>query len=185
MVPLNSYLVLSGILFSIGTAGVFLRRNLITGATCAARRSLLQVALPVLGGFWHDEWLALVAASCNGVVWASHALTDYRLHGGNAAGVDRVGARATLEGVLGNSVAFQQSKAGKLETLAAALRSLSSKAVLPEGLAAVEAAAAHWRARARRPRWGDGRLGFVLGEGRKGNYRRFGAGWRSALRDLF
>jgi NADH-quinone oxidoreductase subunit K len=29
-VTLNSYLVLSGILFSIGTAGVFLRRNLIT-----------------------------------------------------------------------------------------------------------------------------------------------------------
>jgi NADH-quinone oxidoreductase subunit K len=30
MVPLNYYLVLSGVLFSIGTAGVFLRRNLIT-----------------------------------------------------------------------------------------------------------------------------------------------------------
>ena len=30
MVPLNHYLFLSGILFSIGTAGVFLRRNLIT-----------------------------------------------------------------------------------------------------------------------------------------------------------
>ena len=30
MVPLSHYLFLSGILFSIGTAGVFLRRNLIT-----------------------------------------------------------------------------------------------------------------------------------------------------------
>jgi NADH-quinone oxidoreductase subunit K len=30
MVPLNHYLVLSAMLFSIGTAGVFLRRNLIT-----------------------------------------------------------------------------------------------------------------------------------------------------------
>ena len=30
MIPLNHYLILSGILFSIGTAGVFLRRNLIT-----------------------------------------------------------------------------------------------------------------------------------------------------------
>jgi NADH-quinone oxidoreductase subunit K len=30
MVPLTHYLILSGILFSIGTAGVFLRRNLIT-----------------------------------------------------------------------------------------------------------------------------------------------------------
>ena len=30
MVTLNEYLILSGVLFSIGTAGVFLRRNLIT-----------------------------------------------------------------------------------------------------------------------------------------------------------
>ncbi|HKE84953.1 MAG TPA: NADH-quinone oxidoreductase subunit NuoK [Vicinamibacterales bacterium] len=30
MIPLSHYLVLSAILFSIGTAGVFLRRNLIT-----------------------------------------------------------------------------------------------------------------------------------------------------------
>jgi len=30
MVPLNNFLILSGLLFAIGTAGVFLRRNLIT-----------------------------------------------------------------------------------------------------------------------------------------------------------
>ena len=30
MVPLNYFLILSAILFAIGTAGVFLRRNLIT-----------------------------------------------------------------------------------------------------------------------------------------------------------
>jgi NADH-quinone oxidoreductase subunit K len=30
MVPLNHFLILSGLLFSIGTAGVFLRRNVIT-----------------------------------------------------------------------------------------------------------------------------------------------------------
>ena len=30
MVTLNEYLILSGVLFAIGTAGVFLRRNLIT-----------------------------------------------------------------------------------------------------------------------------------------------------------
>jgi NADH-quinone oxidoreductase subunit K len=30
MISLNHYLILSGVLFAIGTAGVFLRRNLIT-----------------------------------------------------------------------------------------------------------------------------------------------------------
>jgi NADH-quinone oxidoreductase subunit K len=30
LIPLNYFLILSGVLFTIGTAGVFLRRNLIT-----------------------------------------------------------------------------------------------------------------------------------------------------------
>jgi NADH-quinone oxidoreductase subunit K len=30
LIPLSHYLILSGVLFTIGTAGVFLRRNLIT-----------------------------------------------------------------------------------------------------------------------------------------------------------
>ena len=30
MVPIGHYLILSGLLFAIGTAGVFLRRNVIT-----------------------------------------------------------------------------------------------------------------------------------------------------------
>jgi NADH-quinone oxidoreductase subunit K len=30
MIPLSHYLILSGVLFAIGTAGVFLRRNIIT-----------------------------------------------------------------------------------------------------------------------------------------------------------
>ena len=38
MVPLNHFLLLSGLLFAIGTAGVFLRRNLIT-VLLSSRRS--------------------------------------------------------------------------------------------------------------------------------------------------
>jgi len=160
-----------------------LKRNLVTGATCAVRRELLSLALPVPAGAWHDEWLALVAASCDGIVWADPPLIDYRLHGGNTAGVDQIGVVATIAAVGGDARAYQRAKADKLGQLASLLRGSSSR-VLPDRLAAVEAAAAHWRARAGRPAWGEGRLRAVITELRAGNYARFGAGWRSALNDL-
>lgn len=161
-----------------------LRRNLVTGATCAVRRDLLTLALPVPTGVWHDEWLALVAASCDGIVWADCPLIDYRLHGGNTAGVDQIGVVPTLSALGGNARAYQRAKAEKLGQLARLLQSASGRS-LPARLAAVEAAAAHWRARARRPAWGRGRLRAVLAELQAGSYARFGAGWRSALNDLW
>lgn len=160
-----------------------LKRNLVTGATCAVRRDLLSLALPVPAGVWHDEWLALVAASCDGIVWADHPLIDYRLHGGNAAGVDDVGAAATLGALVGDARGFQRAKAEKLGQLASLLHGMYGHSV-PARVAAVEAAAAHWGARARRPAWGHGRLRAVIAELRAGRYARFGAGWRSALNDL-
>jgi glycosyltransferase involved in cell wall biosynthesis len=160
-----------------------LKRNLVTGATCAVRRDLLSLALPVPAGVWHDEWLALVAASCDGIVWADHLLIDYRLHGGNAAGIDDVGAVATLAALGGDARAYQRAKADKLGQLARLLRDSTGRSVSAR-LAAVEAAAAHWQARAGRPPWGHGRLRAVLAELRAGTYARFGAGWRSALNDL-
>ncbi|MDZ7651134.1 MAG: glycosyltransferase family 2 protein [Burkholderiaceae bacterium] len=160
-----------------------LKRNLITGATCAVRRDLLSLALPVPAGVWHDEWLALVAASCDGIVWADHPLIDYRLHGGNAAGIDQVGTAATFAALGSDARAFQRAKAVKLAQLAGVLRSSSGR-VVPDRLAMVEAAAEHWRTRAGRPAWGQGRLRAVIAELRAGRYARFGAGWRSALNDL-
>jgi hypothetical protein len=125
----------------------------------------------------------LVAASCDGIVWADHPLIDYRLHGGNAAGIDDVGAVATLAALGGDARAYQRAKADKLGRLARQMHGSSGRGV-PARLAAVEAAAAHWRARAGRPPWGHGRLRAVLAELRAGGYARFGAGLRSALNDL-
>jgi glycosyltransferase involved in cell wall biosynthesis len=162
---------------------LLLRRNVVTGATCAVRRALLDAALPVPAGYWHDEWLALVAAACDGIAWVDGILTDYRLHGGNAAGVDDVGVLALARSLGVDSRSFQRSKALKLARLSAVVRSLDRLA-LPCHVATIEAAAAHWQARAERPRWGRGRLAAVRSVASLGGYRRFAAGWRSALKDL-
>jgi hypothetical protein len=90
---------------------------------------------------------------------------------------------ATFAALGRDSRAFQRAKADKLSQHVSLLQR-SNAGVVPARLIAVEAAAAHWRARAGRPAWGDGRLRAVLAELRAGRYARFGGGWRSALNDL-
>ncbi|GAB2452099.1 glycosyltransferase involved in cell wall biosynthesis [Conyzicola lurida] len=69
---------------------VLLTRNIVTGATVALRRSLLDVALPVPPAWIHDEWLAAVSAATGGLDSLERQLVDYRQHGGNVIGVSRL-----------------------------------------------------------------------------------------------
>lgn len=160
-----------------------LRRNRVTGATCAVRRRLLEFALPVPDGFWHDEWLTLVAAACDGVVWLDHCLTDYRIHDGNAAGLRGVGMSAVVTGAITGGVKHYRAKAEKLAVLGKHLRSLGDR-VIPERLQQVDAAAAFWQQRACLPPSPLKRAAFVAETLRSRGYAIFGDGFRSALRDL-
>lgn len=63
--------------------------NQVTGAACLFRRDVLERALPFpldLGGFLHDHWIALVAASLGPVVQVERALYRYVQHGANVIG---------------------------------------------------------------------------------------------------
>lgn len=68
---------------------IYCRRNFVTGAAAAFRRSLLSVARPFPAEWVHDEWLAAMAASCGRVVMLSECLLLYRQHGRNAIGVPK------------------------------------------------------------------------------------------------
>jgi len=69
--------------------GVYIRRNLATGATVVFRRSLAETAFPIGDGWIHDEWLAAIAAALGGARLDERALVDYRQHGANQIGVAR------------------------------------------------------------------------------------------------
>lgn len=69
---------------------VLVRRNVITGATAAIRRTLLAQALPMPRGFFHDEWLGFVACLTGRVVLLDEATIRYRQHGSNVVGVRRL-----------------------------------------------------------------------------------------------
>lgn len=75
---------------------VYFRRNVVTGATAAIRRSLLQQALPLPAGFYHDAWLAFFSLAV-GKVHMLHAPTIYyRQHGANLVGVKKLGLVARM-----------------------------------------------------------------------------------------
>ena len=55
-------------------------QNTVSGHACLLRKDLLAVAGPAPGGFFHDWWLALIAAGRNGVVYVDERLVYFRRH---------------------------------------------------------------------------------------------------------
>lgn len=60
---------------------IFAFGNSISGHALLFRSSLLPKVLPVPEGFFHDWWIAAVAAANGGVVYCPRVLVHYRQHG--------------------------------------------------------------------------------------------------------
>jgi len=77
---------------------VYCRRNVVTGATAAFRRRLIRLIrpLPPKNLFYHDGWLALMAAASGRVVMLDTPTIQYRQHGANLVGVKRLGRLTKL-----------------------------------------------------------------------------------------
>jgi hypothetical protein len=165
------------------TLRVLLHRNIVTGATVAVRRELLDHALPIPDGYWHDEWLALIAAAVGSIRRIDEPLIDYRIHGSNQAGLQGVTPAARIRAAVSRRGGFHALRARKLDALLERLRYLGSR-VPPARLQLVETCRDHWRLRANLPRRRAERVPLILAEWSGGRYRRFSNGWRGALRDL-
>ena len=69
---------------------VYCRRNVVTGATAAFRRTLLAIARPLPKTVIHDAWMALMATATGRVVMLDTPTILYRQHGANLIGVKRL-----------------------------------------------------------------------------------------------
>lgn len=159
-----------------------LRRNLVTGATVVVRREAAVAALPVPPAWIHDEWLAVCAALGDGVRYVPEPTIDYRQHGGNAIGVQRLSLAGKLRRVLEPDSGKHAQKAARAEQLAteAARRGLASGAELER----LVEKARHERSRAALPDARALRLPGVLRGIAAGRYRRFSRGAYDVARDL-
>jgi len=156
---------------------LLMRRNLVTGATVAFRRRLLEIALPFPDAWLHDEWLAVIAASTGGTRLLQAKPVDYRMHGANEVGAARLtwGARWSR---------LTAPRAERNARLLARARQLEARlpAGRPNELASEKVR--HEEVRSSYPVARVARVPAVLREFRTGRYARYGRALDDALRDL-
>ena len=161
---------------------VFLRRNLVTGATAVASSGLVDAALPVPPGWIHDEWLAIVGAAIGRVDLLEEQLTDYRQHGGNQIGARKPTLRDKISRLREPRAERNANLLERARSLVSRLEELGS-AVPPADLELARAKLAHEEFRSRLPASRPRRLVPVLREGAR-RYARFSRGGADRLRDL-
>jgi glycosyltransferase involved in cell wall biosynthesis len=161
-----------------------LRRSMVTGATAGFRRRLLDVGLPIGDGWLHDEWLALIAAATGRVDVIERELIDYRQHGGNQIGMRMRTWRDRWADLLRPRSGQFADELCRLQALHRHLSSIDA-GDFGEPLREIVLKHDHFQRRVAfgaRPRWA--RLTGVFREAARGDYRRYGTGGRSMLRDL-
>lgn len=160
-----------------------LRRNLVTGATTAFRRSLLSAALPIPYPWLHDEWLAVIAATLGAVGVVEEDLVDYRQHGSNEIGARRPTLRHKLGRLVGPRADRNRLLALRFAVLAERLDSLPTAS--PADLQRTSAKSAFESARAALPSARLSRIPQIVGFARKSWYRDYSSqGSLDMARDL-
>ncbi|MCC6580763.1 MAG: glycosyltransferase family 2 protein [Phycisphaeraceae bacterium] len=162
-----------------------LRFNVVTGCAMMFRVSLREIVLPLSAEYVHDEWIARIAAACMDVRPITEPLVMYRRHANQQVGQATRGlwrqwryARQRMDQAYFDRAARRAiSLAQRLEAWRDRLREARYGEL-------TEANARHWRWRQRLGSMN--RAGAAIGifkAWRRGDYARFGYGWKSAVQD--
>lgn len=81
-------------LYSGDNPKVFLLFNCISGHSCMIKKELLQWAMPFHKDFFHDQWLAYVAANVGKIAVIHRCLVQYRQH--NSSSTDILNKRKKI-----------------------------------------------------------------------------------------
>ena len=161
-----------------------LRRNLMTGATMAIRRKVLDLALPVEEGWIHDEWLAVIAAAAMQVDCLEWSSMGYRQHENNQIGARKAGWRDNLRRLVRLRRYHIRQLCIRMECLRQRLRQLPADMVSPAYLACLDERIEHGRHRAAMPDSLPARLKLIRAETGRKHYRKFASGWKSIAVDI-
>jgi glycosyltransferase involved in cell wall biosynthesis len=168
---------------------VYCRRNVVTGATAAFRRTLLTVARPFPTTFVHDAWLALMATSTGRVVMIDTPTIHYRQHGANLIGVKRLNSVEKLRR-LWWEIKGPRPLAATTDNLLASIATLHARlstqeAVAPSHVEMASEILQFATYRTTLPANPVARCAAVISTALAGHYHRFShQPWPDALRDM-
>lgn len=157
---------------------VMLKRNLMTGAAMALRRSVLSYALPLPESAWvPDAWIGILAAMVGEVDSLETRLIGYRIHPGNQVGW---GGNDRQPGPIRRAVQLQDEREQASSLLSRAQQFGAHQRLI----SLVSQKLEHVTLRSSLPRSRLKRIPAVFSEYFSGNYGRFGRGALSAAVDL-
>lgn len=161
---------------------VYLRRNLVTGATTLFRRNLIELAHPFPQELLHDEWLGLVAAAGGQVLVTCDELIRYRQHSNNQVGASRLGFRHAI----GRIIHPGKQRNLILLSRVRAIRNhpFFQRQVSPDIATLVQDKLNHEEVRSSYPASRRKRLRKVLRETSTHRYSTFGLGIQDIIRDF-
>lgn len=166
-----------------GAIAELVRRNVVTGATLAVRRSALLPLLP-FDGFWpHDYYMALGLSALGRLLVIDDPLIHYRRHARQQIGFPAKSWRGVLQLVRGQNAAACAQESLAFEQLRLRLIALGVDAGAPliqvlRGKRRLLAQRAEMRSRRRR-------APALMWRGlREGGYRKFSIGWKQLIIDL-
>jgi ribosomal protein L7Ae-like RNA K-turn-binding protein len=166
---------------------VLLRHAVASGCTLVFRAAYVPLILPIPDlPHSHDIWITQLLACVGRIEPVDRDLIQYRLHGANQVGMRRYGFFDQIR------MARQQLRTSAFQYLTklneAAAGRLSEQTDWPVKAGAMDLLnekIRHSRLRDELPKNWFARLGPILGELCRGNYRKYSYGVKSVLQDLF
>jgi len=165
---------------------LLLRYNVVTGAAAAFRADLRDIVLPIPPSWVHDGWIAFLVAAVAPVRLVRDPLTDYRQHTSQQIGTQPLTLSRQITFARLRDAAYFARFADGFEAAADRLAGIKDRLYDPHLIERTRQRAAHARTQYRM-RLGSriGRLGPATRELLRGNYHRFGHGFKGFAADLF
>lgn len=167
-----------------GGFSVLLKHPVVTGATMAFRKQLLDVLMPIPATEIHDLWISFLLAALGRIELISEPLMQYRQHQLQQIGPGPVSVQDVMAQARNRGARFYAQEIRKFEEFRGRLQECGASFPDRERLIEqIEGKIRHLEHRSRLPAK-VARIPKILRESLKGHYSRYSGGWKSIAKDL-
>jgi glycosyltransferase involved in cell wall biosynthesis len=164
---------------------ILVKHPVVTGATMAFRRELVDLLLPIPADHVHDAWIAFLLAAYGEILPIEEPLMQYRRHGRQQIGAGQASFSGRLAQASRTGPRFYLEEIERFRELSDKLQSCGAGfSFADEALHEIERKIFHREHRAHLPRTALLRIPNVLREVVNGGYWRYSEGWQSIVKDI-
>jgi glycosyltransferase involved in cell wall biosynthesis len=168
-----------------GGLNVLVKHPVVTGATMAFRRNLLDIVAPIPAGDIHDRWISFLLAARGRFEVISEPLMQYRRHGGQQEGLPPQIPLEFLAQAKRRGAAYHLEEVAHFHRLCNRLGKRSADFPYAQlAVSEIENKISHLMRRAHLPRPRVARIPSILRESFNRGYWRYSAGWNSIAKDM-